>query len=129
MNINTARKIQTLYAEREDIDRRNSQEAIEQTLAILQHGGLHSARCYTGTSTFTNIGGMLFMIPNTNKRVYAAVYVGCSDEYNIDYIQINKNNAAYIRRRPGIYVDQLQAAYKRMYDDYINEVQDGFISI
>ena len=130
MTYNIAQKIKALYADRKDIDWRNSKEAIQQTVALLSSGGLHSAWVCTGTSKgYYPLNGLLALRPNINVRVYALIYVNGRDEYCIDYVSVKSEAAEIITHRDGIFFDELAAAYEHMYDGYINEAQGGFIRI
>ena len=130
MTYQTANKINALYADETVIDWRNSEAAIDQTLSILSAGRLSSALVYTGTAkTSTNIHGLLALYPNIKKRIYAIIYVDYRDEYNIDYVQINSDEAIFISRQSGIFVAELSSAYEQIYDNYINTIQAGFIEI
>jgi hypothetical protein len=129
MNYQEGQKIQALYNKRTDINYRSSAEAIEQTTNILTSGGIGSAWVYTGTHTedIIIIGGMLALRPNTEKEVFALVYVDGLDEYHVDYVEIINDRAEYISRHPGVFVGELARVYEEIYDRYINEYQDGFI--
>ena len=130
MNHNTAEKIRAFYAEQSDIDRRNSEEAINQTVSLLSSGGLNAAWIYTGTAKgYAVIDGLLVLRPNIKARVYAAIYVDYMDEYNIDLIHVKGEGVELIRNAPGIYLEELAAAYESMYDEYIATVQAGFYTI
>jgi hypothetical protein len=128
MTYSVGQKIRELYKNKKNIDYRNSAKATQQTIKILASGGIGSALIYTGTSrNITNINGILAFNPNTEKRIYAVVYVDGMDEYNIDYVQIFNDRAEYISRHPGIFVGELARVYETIYDRYIVEHQDGFI--
>ena len=130
MNYNTAEKIRAFYSERSDIDYRNSEEAISQTVSLLSSGGLRSAWIYTGTAKgFSVINGLLALRPNIKARVYAVIFVDCTDEYNIDLIHVRNEGVELIRNVPGIYLEELAAAYESVYDEYITTVQAGFYTI
>ena len=129
MQYKTAAKIQALYADRTDIDYRNSGEAINQTMKILKSGGINSAWIYTGTlPQATNISGLLALRPNINKRVYAVIYVNFMDEYVIDYVHIKDNDSKIINSHP-CYIEELAGTYEHMYDSHIRAYQDNFIRL
>ena len=129
MTVSTAQKITALYLSRNDIDFRNSDEAIQQTITLLFSGGLNSAWVYTGTTrSYINLGGLLAIKPNLNRRIYAIIYVDYSDEYNIDFVHVGEV-AEIIEHQSGIYLDVLAAEYEHMYDEYVNVEQGGFIRI
>ena len=125
MEHTTTNKIRELYKEAE-IDHKNSQASINQTWSLLASGGLNSALIYTGTRpTPAIIDGILVTRPNINKRVYACIYLMYDDLYNIDFVQIGKDKGKIIKHESDIYLDMLAKAYERIYDEYINDVQDG----
>ena len=130
MNYSTAEKIRTYYTGKENIDCRNSEDAINQTVSILSSGGLYSAWIYTGTAKgYSVIDGLLVIRPNIKARIYAVVYVDYMDEYNIDLLHIGGESAELIRNVTGVYVEELAVIYERVYDEYIESVQAGFYTI
>ena len=129
MTISTGDKIRALYKDRNDIDFRNSGEAIQQTLSLLTCSGINSAWVYTGTTrSYTEINGLLAIKPNLNKRIYAIIYVDYSDEYNIDFVHLGES-AEIIKHQPGVFWEDLAGIYEQMYDQYVRDYQDGFIKI
>jgi len=129
MTYKTSQKILALYADRKDIDYRNSGEAINQTMQILKSGSLNSAWIYTGTlPQATNISGLLALRPNINKRVYAVIYVNSMDEYVIDYVHIKSDDCKILNSHP-CYVEELAGTYEQMYDSHIRAYQGDFIRL
>ena len=127
MNYNTHQKIKSLYSDREDVDFRNSGEAMQQTIKLLAHGGLLSAWTYTGTRrNYTNVDGLVVIRPNIKAMVYAVIYVDYADTYCIDLVHVKRDAATVVRCISDVFIDELKTAYEQIYDDYIRAEQDGF---
>ena len=130
MTYNTAQKIKSLYAGREDIDHRNSKEAVTQTIKLLTSGGLGSAWVYTGTTkSYTTIDGMIALRPNTKTRIYAIIYVTYGDMYQIDFVQIKNDKAERYCTSGEVFFEDLADTYENMYDAYIKAMQNDFIEL
>jgi len=124
------KKIVAFYSGDDNIDLDNSKESVSYISSALSLGGFDSSLSYTGTSCCYVAGGcLLSLLPNTDIGIYAVFYVDKTDSFGIDFLYAGKNGVFIVMRRSGLSISSLSGAYESMYNDYINEVQDGFYSL
>ena len=88
---------------------------------------------YGGFSKLEN-GALSYSIaimftPNTNVRTRFYVVLEPSDTYSVYLVSRGKNALTLIDSASDVYCDMLQSCVESMYDKYILQFQEGFISI